>query len=61
MCAMGILQNGNSVKLIPGTLLKNMSKTNVMLEKSFVFGYEAAYFDGETVTFQRNILSEKSV
>jgi hypothetical protein len=46
MRATGILPNGNSVKLIPGTLLKNMSKTNVMLENSFVFGYEAAYFDG---------------
>jgi len=61
MCAMGILQNGNSVKLITGIHNKNMSKTNVMLEKSFVFGYEVAYFYGETITFQRNILSEKSV
>jgi len=28
------------------TLFKNMSKTNVMLENYFVFGYDAAYFDG---------------
>jgi hypothetical protein len=27
-------------------LFKNMSKTNVMLENYFVFGYDAAYFDG---------------
>jgi hypothetical protein len=46
MRAIGIMQSGNAVKLIPGTFFKNMSKTNVMLEKSFVFGYEAAYFDG---------------
>jgi hypothetical protein len=46
MRAMGILQNGNSVKLVPGTVLKNMSKTNIMLETTFVFGYEAANFYG---------------
>lgn len=46
MRAMEILQNCNSVKLIPGTLFKNMSKTKVMLKKSFVLGYKTAYFDG---------------
>ena len=58
---MRILQNGNSVKSLPETLLKDMSKTNVMLETSFVFGNEAAHFDGQKVTFQRNILSQISV
>jgi len=42
----GILMNGNSVKLMRGNLFKNMSKTNLMLENYFVFGYDAAYFDG---------------